>query len=81
MSDLPKAERDAILDKFEADKIETGDGLLIRTLDIAKDERNAFHLGPKGDYCIFIGPKYEASYQTWASGTTQITIKMVEADQ
>jgi hypothetical protein len=76
---MPKAERDAILDKFEAEKIGTGKGLLIRTLDIEKDERNAFHLGPDGDYCLFVGPNYEASYTEWLNGTTQITIKKIAA--
>ena len=72
---MNKEERDAHLDKFEAEKIATGDGLLIRTLDIAEDERNAFHLGPDGDYCLFVGPNYEASYIQHSNGTTQITVK------
>ncbi len=70
-------ERNATLDKFEQEKLATGDGLLIRTLDIAEDKRNAFHIGPDGDYCIFIGPNYEASYTEYGNGTTQITVKRI----
>lgn len=72
-----KEERDAILDEFETDKQALGEGMLIRTLDIGKDERNAFYLPPHGDYCLQVGPEYEAQYTTYGNGTTQITIKKV----
>lgn len=78
MPEMTKKDRDTRLDKFEAEKLATGEGLLIRTLDIKKDVRNAFHLGPEGDYCLFVGPNYDASYVQYANGTTQITIKRID---
>lgn len=72
---MNKAERDQKLDEFEAEKRADGRGLLIMTHDLEKDERNAFHLGPQGDYCLQVGPEYEASVTEYSNGTKQITIK------
>lgn len=78
MTEMTKTERDAILDRFEAERLEHDEGLLIRTYDIELDERNAFFLGPDGDYCLQVGKDYEASFVTHGNGTTQITIRRMK---
>jgi hypothetical protein len=73
------AERNAILDRFEAEKRELGEGLLISTVNLENGERNAFHLGPQGDYCPQLGPDYEAKTNAYpTTGTTQITIRKID---
>lgn len=69
------AERNARLAEFEKEKREEGVGLLITTENLEDGERNAFHLGPKGDYCLQVGPEFEASTTEYSNGTTVITIK------